>query len=148
MSEMCCSVRMVRHLPVMGVGVKRPCVKSASSTLKSMLTAANGGTVSVSFSPDGKTLATNGHRTRTVRIWDLANGTLQSEIIAESGGIRSMSFSPDGATVASGGDDGKVRLWDVATRVITEIPRSQVLQMMSRMSSFQSGWCRHLPAVE
>ena len=30
--------------------------------------------------------------------------------------VSSVSFSPDGTTLASGGNDGRVKLWDVATR--------------------------------
>ena len=68
----------------------------------------------VSFSPDGKTIAT-GSNDRIVRLWDVETqieiGTLEGHTAA----IKSVSFSPDGGTLASGSSDGTVRLWDVGT---------------------------------
>ena len=68
---------------------------------------------SVSFSPDGITLASTGKWDDTVRLWDVKTGhhigTLEG---------RSVAFSPDGITLASGRGNGpgRVKLWDVATR--------------------------------
>ncbi len=67
---------------------------------------------SISFSPDGTTLA--GSDDKTIRLWDVAT----RETIATFGGymspVISISFSPDGTTLA-GSDDKTIRLWDVAT---------------------------------
>ena len=76
---------------------------------------------SVSFSPDGQTIASaSGSFDNTVRLWDVA--TDQSLKIQEqpledltyrTGGVNSVSFSPNGKTIASASAD--IRLWDVAT---------------------------------
>ena len=67
---------------------------------------------SISFSPDGTTLA--GSDDKTIRLWDVET----RETIATFGGytspVISISFSPDGTTLA-GSDDKTIRLWDVAT---------------------------------
>ena len=73
-----------------------------------------GGVRSVSFSPDGITLA-SGSWDGTVRLWDVATHTTISTLEGHAEGVPSVSFSPDGATLASGSWDGTVRLWDVAT---------------------------------
>ena len=74
------------------------------------------GVSSVSFSPDGTTLASGSDR-GTVKLWGRGG---QAQIIATLEGhtwtVSSVSFSPDGTLLASGSYDETVKLWDVATR--------------------------------
>ena len=70
--------------------------------------------LSVSFSPDGATLA-SGSADGTIRLWDVATGDPIAALEGHTDGVWSVSFSPDGATLASGSWDETIRLWDVAT---------------------------------
>lgn len=66
----------------------------------------------VTFSPDGKLLAT-GEESGLVRIWENGSG---KEILALGGHLRKVNrtaFSPDGKWLVSGSDDRSVRLWDI-----------------------------------
>ncbi len=69
------------------------------------------GVMSISFSPDGKTLASSGGGP-VLRLWDVATGR---EAVSRSGhgaAIRSLVVSPADGTVFTGDDDGTVFHWD------------------------------------
>ena len=69
---------------------------------------------SVTFSPDGNTLA-SGSSDDTIRLWDVVTGTHKGTLTGHTSLIRSIAFSPDGNTLASGSYDGTIRLWDTET---------------------------------
>ncbi len=78
-----------------------------------LLTGHTGDVASVSFSPNGSTLA-SGSWDETVRLWDVATGSLKTELTGHTDEVASVSFSPDGLTLASGGSYGAILLWDTA----------------------------------
>ena len=85
------------------------------------------GVYSISFRPDGTTLAA-GNGDGTVHLWDVATGTLikilkENHAIDYDYDVFSVSFSPDGTTVASGSTDGIVRLWNVETGTLIRTPK-------------------------
>src|SRR5437868_5192687 len=74
----------------------------------------NGSVRSVSFSPDGKTLA-SASEDRTVKLWDAATRKELATLKGHASSVLSVSWSPDGKTLASGSSDKTIKLWDVAT---------------------------------
>jgi WD40 repeat protein len=77
---------------------------------------------SLTFSPDGKWLATGGWD-QTARIWDVETGSEKSRAIHNSK-VLVVAFSPNGQYIASGSLDGVVKVWDVATgNEVTSVPR-------------------------
>ena len=75
---------------------------------------ADGGWLSVAFSPGGETLA-SGSWDGTIRLWDTDTVQQTASLTGHTDGVYSVAFSPDGRTLASGADDGTIRLWDIGT---------------------------------
>ncbi len=72
---------------------------------------------SISFSPDGKTMASGSYDT-TIRLWSLhteAYGVYKKTLKGHRKSINSMSFSADGKFLASASRDNTARVWDVET---------------------------------
>jgi len=73
-----------------------------------------GGVDSLSFSPDGRLLATSG-RDHAIKLWDLHSGEALHEIEAHDKPILTLAFSPDGRYLASGGGDNAIYLGGIPT---------------------------------
>jgi WD40 repeat protein len=68
----------------------------------------------VSFSPDGKTLAT-GSYDRTIKLWNVETGQEIRTLTGHNGSVYTVSFSNDGKTLATGSWDSTIKLWNVET---------------------------------
>ena len=80
-----------------------------------MLKAHTGEVSSLSFAPDGKTIASSGSGDNNVYIWDVSTGESLKTLRCRSSDVNSVSFAPDGRKIACASSTGTVRLWDVLT---------------------------------
>ena len=82
----------------------------ATGQLISRMSGPSSSMFAVSFSPDGRLLAT-GSDDGDVRIWDVVTGTNTLALPGHGGPVGQVAFSPDGKRLASSGSDGKIRVW-------------------------------------
>ncbi|MDQ2097059.1 MAG: NACHT domain-containing protein [Tychonema bourrellyi B0820] len=85
---------------------------------------------SVTFSPDGKLLAT-GDSDGVVRLWEASSGREILTCKGHTNVVESVAFSPDGEILASGSYDQIIKLWDVKTGECLKVLQGHTESVMS-----------------
>ncbi len=78
--------------------------------------------VSVAFSPDGKTIASSNIKGE-IFFWDNEGKKIGEPLLGHKGSIQDIDFSPDGKFLASAGYDHTVRIWDLKNNLQNKILR-------------------------
>src|SRR5581483_12389150 len=69
----------------------------------------------LTYSPDGKTVATAG--SYTIDLWDVATGRRLHALAGHATPVVSVAFSPNGSELASGdGEEGTLIVWSLKDR--------------------------------
>jgi WD40 repeat protein len=95
--------------------------ETASGKRTATLSAHKAQVWAVTFSPDGKRVA-SGDDDGQVYVWDAATGARLAACQGHASKIFSLAFRPDGARLVSTSADGSVRQWDPATGKEVEPP--------------------------
>ena len=93
---------------------------------------------SVSYSPDGRTLAA-GSSDRTVGLWNAVTGERKSTLTGFTHDVSAVAYSPDGRTLATSGNWGEIRLWDAVTGLHKETLEGITAQRPQTASGHTSG---------
>jgi WD40 repeat protein len=102
------------------------------------LTGHSTGVEAITFSPDGRILATAG-QDYCIKLWDWAHASEPTTLSDGVGHVKSLAFSRDGAWLAFAGDDDTMRIWDVARRrslLVGRFPRSNSDGGTEKLRSF------------
>ena len=73
-----------------------------------------GAILGLTFSPDGKRLAT-GSQDKMAAIWNAGTGQQQLSLFGHSRAVFAVAFMPDGSRLATASGDGTVKIWDASS---------------------------------
>lgn len=80
----------------------------------------------VSFSPDGKWIASGGND-QTIKLWSAATGQVQRTFHGHRDWIHAISFSADGQRIVSASSDKTLAIWDAETgRMIHRVTADKI----------------------
>jgi WD40 repeat protein len=86
----------------------------------------------LSFSPDGRLVATPADGDIGVDLFNVQDGTLVQTIRGHTDKLQAIAFSPDSGRMATGSWDKTVKLWDVATGQETlTLPAGEQVQSLA-----------------
>ncbi|MBE0681505.1 MAG: helix-turn-helix domain-containing protein [Anaerolineales bacterium] len=96
-----------------------------------------GDVLSVTFSLDGKYLATGSGDT-TVRIWNASTGDLLHVLKGHTAEVGGLAFSPDGEFLITSSEDAMLKIWDVATGdLLRDLPEFTVYKVSFNVDGTQ-----------
>jgi WD40 repeat protein len=110
-------------LPAAPAPAPSPSITRAISPLRELVGHADA-VWSLTFSPDGRRLASSSHQAPRVLVWDVATGAQAGRFDGHSGAVVALDWDPRTwpDLVASGSHDSSVRLWDARTGQETSPP--------------------------
>ena len=83
----------------------------------------------LTFTPDGKTLVSGGHN--EIEFWSVESGERITSIEGYSRWVNCVDISAGGKFVAGGGNDGVIRIWDIAENLhAQQIALSDVVKII------------------
>ena len=110
-----------------------------TNTPLSIFTAHTQAVKAISFSPDGKLLATAGDD-GLIQLWDMDNFKLVRTISAHRWTISSLSFLADGDTLVSASWDGNLKFWQVDSGVEIDCLKTHDAEVLGMAICQQRQW--------
>jgi WD40 repeat protein len=98
---------------------------------------------SIVFSPNGAWLASANDKGNMIKIWEVESGELLHTMMnVHVEGVNSIAFSPNAKWLASGGNDHKVKLWEMRLSPVSQEPEAPANQKLDEAFDFSnlSSW--------